>query len=1180
MEAASNLRITEGAGVLDIDNEDDINNNVDYSNLYEDEEDEEEMNEDEEEEEEEDYEDEDEDTGVRNGRNKDPPSSKKQSKFVRDVTNDMYDDDDEEEEEEEEEEDEEGEEGGEYDGNLEDEEEEGDEYEDDNEGEGEEDEADPALLALAAQQEDATIIPENQWKSIVNTPSPVGPNRQVLPMLNFLLENVNAMGGSAGEEQKNKEDDNQQIEPVEEEEDEEEEEQEEEEEEEEEQEEEEEEKEPIEQEKNEPEKDEDAIENESVHSHRVESSPMSEGGNDDGMDYFFSSIAGGGNDNEEDEEEDEEEGEEEEEEEPAQKSEEHVETKESVQSHTEYIEEEEEYEEYEDESRHTLEDEEISTMHQFNNAPRVRRSPPPDIQECEDAVVFPPIMKETDILPQIKEPSPKAPRMFSILGSGGEEQYDQLNDIAPPPVPSIVTFPPDNEMGEESRDIMDQDSMLMPPPPPPPPPPPHQPPQLKPTNILLPPPPPPPTNQSLFSNNNNNPSFLSTVVGKVNNTLGGKEAEERLHKTMESIILKTRVKTLLETTKNLQCSELVKVVFQDPENPVKPSEKVMERLKNIIAAELTMKAFLDSAAVTDIKSAELFRKTNEKLELFQRKQIMSNPLFSAAYASTHIMGERASKIRPSTPAPSLKKVESISELNEDETSMSSSAGGVCAEGDESIAGGGGGGGGGGGEVVEHSSFYSNQTQANLHMELINILKEDDDNQPCQTYKLGQRLAFLNNLISFKTSSAVSWSRLVNMLSDIVTKASVALFGDTNKAQEDFEKHQTETNDVSDLSTSSKLKQMSKESANIMEEMGLGSIGAEICFGAISTIIEKHINKLCMDVGRLTIFLNIPIVLLNWPKEFTLSKDYKVLLLDSISSCSSKMAVPPIYVLNSIQFDKAVDEEDEDGNGSEAEKRSEDGNMFSEKDKKEAIRRVYDNIRYGDSNDRTSLNHFFGDAYSGVSNNNSKNSMFDLQTQGGGRFGVAYNAGSSIIEHRSPIFDNALNTLVNFMDKRKHLLSAVVIKLLKKAKLSIEVYCIKYKLNQASEKYNKKGKHGKSTSVVPMRNLMYRPSKNQDVSPSTPAAATAMDVPSSVSSHVGRKRTFSFSNDINSNMSSASSVYIDQESSTPSRRRTFMDLLNNKSSVNSLAKQVKRMKHTKYYNSSSNSEDDDEDDQYE
>ncbi|AUO15318.1 WSSV610 [White spot syndrome virus] len=95
-----------------------------------------------------------------------------------------------------------------------------------------------------------------------------------------------------------------------------------------------------------------------------------------------------------------------------------------------------------------------------------------------------------------------------------------------------------------------------------------------------------------------------------------------------------------------------------------------------------------------------------------------------------------------------------------------------------------------------------------------------------------------------------------------------------------------------------------------------------------------------------------------------------------------MAVPPIYVLNSIQFDKAVDEEDEDGNGSEAEKRSEDGNMFSEKDKKEAIRRVYDNIRYGDSNDRTSLNHFFGDAYSGVSNNNSKNSMFDLQTRGG------------------------------------------------------------------------------------------------------------------------------------------------------------------------------------------------------
>ena len=86
--------------------------------------------------------------------------------------------------------------------------------------------------------------------------------------------------------------------------------------------------------------------------------------------------------------------------------------------------------------------------------------------------------------------------------------------------------------------------------------------------------------------------------------------------------------------------------------------------------------------------------------------------------------------------------------------------------------------------------------------------------------------------------------------------------------------------------------------------------------------------------------------------------------------------------------------------------------------------------------------------------------------------AVYTAACSIIDYKTPVFENIMSVVVKYLDKRKHLISAALMKLLKKAKLNIAVYCIKNKLNNAAAKCKKKNPSD-SDDDVPMQNLMYR-----------------------------------------------------------------------------------------------------------
>ena len=87
--------------------------------------------------------------------------------------------------------------------------------------------------------------------------------------------------------------------------------------------------------------------------------------------------------------------------------------------------------------------------------------------------------------------------------------------------------------------------------------------------------------------------------------------------------------------------------------------------------------------------------------------------------------------------------------------------------------------------------------------------------------------------------------------------------------------------------------------------------------------------------------------------------------------------------------------------------------------------------------------------------------------------AAYAAACSIIDYKTPMVQNIMSDMARYMEKRKHLISAAVVKLLKRAKLSIAVYCIKTKLNNAATKCKKKSHNDDTDDDAPMQNLTYR-----------------------------------------------------------------------------------------------------------
>ena len=162
-------------------------------------------------------------------------------------------------------------------------------------------------------------------------------------------------------------------------------------------------------------------------------------------------------------------------------------------------------------------------------------------------------------------------------------------------------------------------------------------------------------------------------------------------------------------------------------------------------------------------------------------------------------------------------------------------------------------------------------------------------------------------------------------------------------------------------------------------------------------------------------------------------------MKSISSFRSKMTIPPMYIIDQIMFD---DEDDVRINSN-----SNLGNLelISESDKRRSINKVYDDIRLGKSGERDVMYTLFSSSMNTKANRNNISNHFRLDAS------AAYVAACSIIDYKTPMVQNIMSDMARYMEKRKHLISAAVIKLLKRAKLSIAVYCIKNKLNNAATK---------------------------------------------------------------------------------------------------------------------------------
>lgn len=456
--------------------------------------------------------------------------------------------------------------------------------------------------------------------------------------------------------------------------------------------------------------------------------------------------------------------------------------------------------------------------------------------------------------------------------------------------------------------------------------------------FLAPPSPTPPTKSAT----------LSDAFSTANKVLGGEDAVRWIDETIEAAALRIKVQMLREQARGLKSTVLVDMVFGTDDAPRKPTSKEIDRLKNTIAVELTTNEFTRCSKVSDVDSAELFRRTNDNLELMQRQQIMSNPLFAdaAIFKTRHAP--------TSTPA-----------------------------------------------------------GKSLHHELLRIMSGKED--PSQ--KLADRLNFLKKLIRFKTASVVSWTRLINLLAGVSSQAAVVLFGD-------YEEEQSADGSMTDVG---------------LQNANMGSLGVDLLFGAATDIVERNMSRVCTDVGELALYLNIPVVLLPWPAEFVRSSDYKTLLMSSISSFSAKVAIPPMYVLDQIIFD--------DDEGDVRDEAAHTHDIFSKTDKKDAINRVYNNFRRG-GKERDLMRNIFDGPLPSLGDDDPDP-------------GAAYTAAASVINYNMPMFESVMNGVVQYLDKRKHLITNMVARLLKKARLAATVYCINNRLS------------GPDEEDAPMPNLMYR-----------------------------------------------------------------------------------------------------------
>nr|BDT63216.1 MAG: wsv313-like protein [Hemigrapsus takanoi nimavirus]GBG35349.1 wsv313-like protein [Hemigrapsus takanoi nimavirus] len=495
---------------------------------------------------------------------------------------------------------------------------------------------------------------------------------------------------------------------------------------------------------------------------------------------------------------------------------------------------------------------------------------------------------------------------------------------------------------------------------------------------MHPPPPPPPLPPQA------SPGLIAEAGAAASKIMSQVESNADKLKRMAFAI---KVKMLREETKGLHCNKLVDILFgEDDDNLKMPSLEMRKKLKKAIDIELTVKQFMDYKAVVDINTAELFMKDKSALEDICRQQVMSNPLLSSLdYDNSIPNNNNKSKTKILTSeSPLENESDSASIVNENNAVATTAAALVVAT-----------------------------PQVVLYQELTDIVTNSSKNTDPAT-RLTNKISFLKKMLAFKIGNTCNTSKILNLSSFIVKQAINTIGG--GAAAERVLLHGGGSGG-------------SFYSGAMGEDPSLSGAWIGLLFGTILGGVNSVIIRSCVSVARLAMTMGVPIVMLNWPQEFKVSKDYESILRESILKFKHTSNVSLSFILDSVFGVEEEEEEKETAINYPAAAVS----ILTNKEKAKIIRdSINKDNNYSDRD-------FFGSLFEGYYGYNSKKKQrgetLEMPIE------LLYQNASNVIEHKNRITDNMLSGIVEYLEENKILLSRILNNLISKASLAATVYYI-------------------------------------------------------------------------------------------------------------------------------------------
>lgn len=475
-----------------------------------------------------------------------------------------------------------------------------------------------------------------------------------------------------------------------------------------------------------------------------------------------------------------------------------------------------------------------------------------------------------------------------------------------------------------------------------------------------------------------------------------KELLDRVKKTALSI----KIKMLNEQTAGMHCNELVKVLFgREGEEMRTPSLKMRQKLKMAIDAELTVKRFVEYKTVVDINTAELFMKDKNALEDISRQHIMSNPLLSSIDLDTIIPGLGESTAQQQQQQ--QQQQDEVMSLLGDEDSASS----VKAPTSDSVA------------IVT-------PPQVSLYQDLVEIMSNPTLNKDPAT-RLSARITFLKKLLAYKIGNMCNISKMIGLTTFIIKQAINTIAGGAG----------------SDRVLLSNGGVNNSNNTTIADD-NLSIAGIDLLFSTIKGGVNGVIERTCVSVARLAMYMGVPVVMINWPNEFKSSLEYENILRDSILKFKNTSNVSLSFILDTV-FGGEGEEDDYDEEDmleneelsklrKEKERHLELNEIITSKEKAAIIKASIDN---GTASARDMFSAFYNGNASILSKKGEERTSTVAAPE------IFYKSVSAVIEQKNRVTDNMLSGIVNGLENNKMILSKIISRLIARASLAATMYYI-------------------------------------------------------------------------------------------------------------------------------------------